>query len=267
MAITALPTPPSRTMSSDAFVAAADAFLGALPTFATEANTVALAMNMNSTSDTSATSITIGTGAKTFTVSASKSFLGGMFLVIADTAAPSTNYMIAQVTSYSGVTLVVNVLSVGGSGTKTAWTISQSAPINTTYSEGTWTPAITAATPGDLAVTYSTQRGNYTKIGRQVIAECVLVTSSFTYTTATGEFRISSLPFTASVNPMGDEGPAIVGGYTKANFTAVTASVTASLTYGVIRTGGSGQTVTSFNITDFPSAGSVVIRCQFIYKV
>jgi hypothetical protein len=50
-----------------------------------------------------------------------------MFIVIADTAAPSTNSMIAQVTSYNSGTgaLVVDVKGTLGSGTKTAWTISQ----------------------------------------------------------------------------------------------------------------------------------------------
>jgi hypothetical protein len=98
-----------------------------LPRFAEEANAAALAMNMNDTSDTSASSVLIGTGAKSFTVTAGKSFLGGMFLVIADTAAPSTNWMIGQVTSYAGTALVMNITAVGGSGTKSAWTISQCA--------------------------------------------------------------------------------------------------------------------------------------------
>lgn len=127
MTITALPTAPSRSDTPATFVTNADAFVAALPTLVTEVNAATLAMNLNATSDTSASSVAIGTGAKTFTVTAGKSFLGGMFLVIADTAAPSTNWMFGQVTSYSSTSLVMNILSVGGSGTKTAWTISQSA--------------------------------------------------------------------------------------------------------------------------------------------
>jgi hypothetical protein len=127
MTITALPTPPS-TSDPVNFSAATDAFLGALPLLVTEVNAAAAAMNMNSTTDTSNTSNVIGTGAKTFTVSAGKSFLGGMYLVIADTAAPSTNSMYGQVTSYIGTSLVVNILSITGSGTKTAWVISQCSP-------------------------------------------------------------------------------------------------------------------------------------------
>lgn len=44
--ITALPTPPSRSDPAN-FAARADAFLGALPTFATETNTVASEVNAN----------------------------------------------------------------------------------------------------------------------------------------------------------------------------------------------------------------------------
>ena len=124
MTITALPPVPSRSDAPATFISKADAFLAALPQFATEANDTAALLNIGSVSDTSATSNVIGTGAKTFTVSAGKSFAGGMYLVIADTAAPSTNSMFCQVTSYSGTTLIVNVISIRGSGTKTAWTIS-----------------------------------------------------------------------------------------------------------------------------------------------
>jgi hypothetical protein len=50
-----------------------------------------------------------------------------MWLVIADTAAPSTNQMFGSITSYSGTTLVMNITQILGSGTPAAWTISQSS--------------------------------------------------------------------------------------------------------------------------------------------
>lgn len=57
MAITALPTPPSRTRP-DTFSAEGDAFLAALPTFGTEANALAATVNSDAASaalsDTSA---------------------------------------------------------------------------------------------------------------------------------------------------------------------------------------------------------------------
>lgn len=125
--ITALPSPPSRSDVPATFITKADALLGALPLFVTETNAVSVALTLNSTNDTSTSSVAIGTGTKTFTVTAGKSFQPGMYLVIADTAAPSTNSMFGQITSYSGTSLVMNIISVRGSGTKTAWVISQSS--------------------------------------------------------------------------------------------------------------------------------------------
>jgi len=129
MAITPLPTPPARTDAPDVFIANAEAFMAALPAFATEANAVAAAMNLNSTTDTSASSVLVGIGSKTFAVSTNKSFVAGMWLVIADSVAPTTNYMVAQVDSYSSGTgaLVCTSAATGGSGTYSSWTISQSA--------------------------------------------------------------------------------------------------------------------------------------------
>jgi hypothetical protein len=63
---------------------------------------------------------------------------------------------------------------------------------------GTFTPTISAATPGDLAITYSTQVGQYTKIGNIVFFSINLACSAFTYTTASGNLLISGLPFTAN---------------------------------------------------------------------
>ena len=126
MTITALVNTPTISDPTN-FETYADNLLSVqLPTLITEINTATSAMNLNSTQDTSTSSVAIGTGSKTFTVTAGKSFLGGMFLTIADAAAPSTNVMYCQVTSYSSTSLVVNVISVQGSGTKTSWLISQS---------------------------------------------------------------------------------------------------------------------------------------------
>jgi hypothetical protein len=76
---------------------------------------------------TSASSVAIGTGAKTFTVAADvagKSFLAGTFVHIysrSDTA----DFMFGTVTSYSTSTgaLVVDVTATGGSGTDADWNI------------------------------------------------------------------------------------------------------------------------------------------------
>ncbi|KQS55889.1 hypothetical protein ASG17_07515 [Brevundimonas sp. Leaf363] len=75
----------------------------------------------------STTSNAIGTGQKTFTTQSGKAFVAGQFVQVSDQANPA-NYMLGQVSSYSGTSLVVDVVSVGGSGTKTAWNIALSGP-------------------------------------------------------------------------------------------------------------------------------------------
>ena len=128
MAITPLPTPPSRSTPST-FSVLADAFIAALPAFVTESNAQAAALTLNATTDTSTTSITIGTGAKTFAVTAGKSFQPGMSLKIARTSSPS-NWMHGDVTSYAGTTLVMNITTICGSGGPfTDWTITLSGPV------------------------------------------------------------------------------------------------------------------------------------------
>lgn len=136
--ITPLPDGPYEGQGSEAFRTAANNLLsGALQTMVDEINVVALAMTAVALSDTSVTSNTVATGSKTFTVSAGKSFLPGMFLIITDAAAPTTNYLFVQVDSYSGTTLVCTAISATGSGTKTSWVITHANPIVelTGYSE------------------------------------------------------------------------------------------------------------------------------------
>jgi hypothetical protein len=174
-------------------------------TFASQANSTAasinaqaVAMTLNATTDTSTTSNTIGTGAKTFTVSSGKSFLGGMYLVIADTAAPSTNSMFCQVTSYSGTTLVVNVIAILGSGTKTAWVISQSSLLaaSNIYTQANVLGTVSQASgvpTGAIIETGTNANGTYTKwADGTMICSAILSLGSIAITTANGSMFVSS---------------------------------------------------------------------------
>lgn len=99
-----------------------------LDTFMAEIDAVINALNLNDLKDTSASSHSIDlTPGKSFVVSSGKGFVGGMYLVIADSAAPTANSMVVQVDSYSGTTLLVDPLSIRGSGTKSSWIISLGA--------------------------------------------------------------------------------------------------------------------------------------------
>lgn len=129
---------------------------------------------------TSATSNVIGTGAKTFTTQPGLGFATGQFLTIAD-AANAANYMHGQVTSYSGTTLIMNILDVGGSGTKTAWVITLSAPT------GPAGPAGSNGTNGTNGTNGAGNGKNYLVNGAFNIAQrtsSYALTTSFAYGSA-----------------------------------------------------------------------------------
>jgi len=123
-----LPTPPSRNDAPATFISRANAFIAALVNFVTQVNIVARAFNFNSTNSTSATSLTIGIGAQSLTVDASKSYLPGQTIKIARTS-DGTKWMLGDVISYNSGTgaLAVTVSKIQGSGTFTDWTITLSA--------------------------------------------------------------------------------------------------------------------------------------------
>lgn len=64
------------------------------------------------------------------------------------------------------------------------------------YEEGTWTPSF-AVESGSFSITYTTQTGRYTKIGRQVIASFRIVWSAFSNTSG-NILTINGLPISAA---------------------------------------------------------------------
>ena len=131
---------------------------------------------------------------------------------------------------------------------------------------GSWTPGLTAATVGDLAVAFSTQAGAFHRQGRKVTVDFALVTSSFTYTTATGAIIVTGLPF--PVNVIGltrNEGTFEFGGLTKAGFTQFTTRPVVNTTTCQFQAAGTALATVNLAITDFPTAGSVVIRGSATY--
>lgn len=160
--ITPLPTPaPSRDQTQSAFNSASNQLFGALPTMVTQINTVvgeinaaaiaadasadaaalskaaaaasegaaaasaAGALNAPGTGATSTDSLTLGTGNKTLTVQAGKSFFVGASVVIAATSAPA-NRMSGVVLAYNAGTgeLTVDVHAVVGGGIYASWQVS-----------------------------------------------------------------------------------------------------------------------------------------------
>ena len=82
---------------------------------------------------TSTTSLTIGTGSKTFTTTQASNTLAwtaGARIRATDSGNPTTNYMEGVVTSYSGTTLVVTMDRTVGSGTIATWDINAVGDVN-----------------------------------------------------------------------------------------------------------------------------------------
>lgn len=78
----------------------------------------------------STTSLTVGSGDKTFTMEPDLAFGIGQFVNISDNAAPATNQMRGRITAYNRTTGVttVRVTETDGSGTIAAWTITLGTP-------------------------------------------------------------------------------------------------------------------------------------------
>ena len=84
----------------------------------------------------STTSVSIGTGSKTFTTQSGLELSPGQPVRAFYTADGRNNWMEGTVISYSGNTLVINVSSVGGSGTKAFWTFGVLQSTLITHSAG-----------------------------------------------------------------------------------------------------------------------------------
>jgi len=140
--VTPLPTPPSIA-SPTTFDTLAEAFTVALGTFGTELNASITQMNLTSTqlnamlaaagfASTSTTSMTVAAGTKTFTIGTGLAFVPGAWVTVANTAAPTTTYMIGVVSAYTtgtgSMTVVVPSDGIAGAGTYTAWTVALSGP-------------------------------------------------------------------------------------------------------------------------------------------
>jgi hypothetical protein len=142
------------------------------------------------------------------------------------------------------------------------------------YEEGTWTPALTFATPGTLALTYNLQSGIYTKIGRlvTVIFKVSFAAAGIIKGTASGNLSITGLPFTVgSVNVYQyvDLGSSITD-ITTGSFALITASGT-SIAFETVSTSGTRIQRDSAALTAASFAASnasfITISGTFTYTV
>lgn len=136
------------------------------------------------------------------------------------------------------------------------------------YEEGSFTPTVTFDTPGTMSVSYAVQSGSYTKIGRLVF---IRVGLNFTPTlgTATGNFRVESLPFT-SMNSSTSPGTLTLSNVNAsfvwpAGTTMVAGAVVANATYFVLTGRGSAVTGGNFTQANLTSGAAHVIVGSGVY--
>ena len=104
------------------------------------------------------------------------------------------NLGINGITTSTGTIVASSGVAIGGTGTDN--TLDD-------YEEGTWTPAVTAATTPPNSIT--TGEGVYTKVGNQVILAGVV--NNINITSAVGNCRITGMPFPCQTGISGGNVP------------------------------------------------------------
>jgi len=113
--------------------AAATSATNAATSEANAAASAASAINSPGTQATSTTSMTVGTGSKSFTLAQTgKNFVVGQWVSIADSSAPATNWMTGAITAFTAgmAPITVNVAFSSGSGTISSWVVTQATATN-----------------------------------------------------------------------------------------------------------------------------------------
>lgn len=163
----------------------------------------------------------------------------------------------------TGAVSVGGLLTVTGGQIAFPATQSASADANTLddYEEGSWTPAMSFG-GGTTGITYSTQQGSYTKIGRLVFVRGRVILSD--NGTSTGAALITGLPFATLAAPP----PSFsVGQYANmaAGVTVLYARVTiAAGTTITLNKNGAGSTAA---VTDADTTNTTDIFVSGVYEV
>lgn len=134
-----------------------------------------------------------------------------------------------------------------------------------------WTPVLTCGTPGDLSVSYTTQLGEAVRVRRLVTVSFFIVTSAFTWTTASGSWEITGLPYTASTDT-NDSGMRWCGsmnyaGITKASYTGFVPTITAGDNFIKFVASGSAQSDVFLAAADMPTGGMVILNGSLTFRV
>ena len=202
--------------------------------------------------------VTASTGGVSVSTVASVVITGNTFSGIGNTGASAistsgtSNYGVIENNAF-----YLNTVNITDTAT---WTKVVGLPV-------AFSPTITFAVPGDLAVTYSTRIGRSMQKGNLCTATFNLVTSSFTFTTASGNLLITGFPVTSSTAVSPAIGAVVFSGITKATYTSVVCRKETANTQLNFQASGSGVAVSNVVAADTPSAGSVILIGTVTYEV
>lgn len=116
--------------------------------------------------------------------------------------------------SFTGSINVLGTLVLGSGQIQFPATQNASSNANTLddYEEGNWDPEYLPGTGTFATMTYGlTRQGSYTKIGKRVFITGFIITNDVNLTGASGDLRITNLPFTS--DPGADDLPQIIVTY------------------------------------------------------
>jgi len=105
--------------------------------------------------NTSVSSVLIGTGTKNFTLASSKAYQLNQWIIVTDAATPG-NWMLGQVTGWNSGTkaLALSVSVTSGSGTIASWTVQYSSPPDQTVNINGLTEFTGKVANNDMIVFY-----------------------------------------------------------------------------------------------------------------
>lgn len=174
----------------------------------------------------------------------------------------------APIVSSGGAAPAISIVPATGSVPGSMSAADKAKLDSLVYATGNWTPAISFVTPGNLAVSYTTQVGHYTQIGRKVSVDFEIVTSSFTWTTAAGALRITGLPLAANSSVPEFTGLLSWAGIVTTGYTSLNATIL-STDVNAIRFQASGNNVARVVVSapSMPTGNSIVLVGSIEYFI
>lgn len=163
----------------------------------------------------------------------------------------------------SGGNLIQKVAAKGINFTANSSAAGKTSQLLNWYEEGTFTPTLIGTTTNPT-VTYSIQRGRYTRVGRLVTIECYVAWSAFTG--GSGNVAVSGFPYTIDPSTGASGGGAVsyFDGFTlTAARTSVGILANANTTYASPTCMGSGVTTQYIPVGSVAASGLIIFTLTY----